>query len=204
MVKMNTKIRNQSKFENTLSAMNTNHTQCTKPSTFKDKLKKTHYSKPEHQKQPRAIQLIIEDTENEYLLLQDNNSNDDVLFQNEIPGGFENVQDLSTNIENEASSCYVAQEDLQLKPYVGLDWEDIHVDSDSEFNNCPEFNTPMMLKCHECGHKFNNLVELNSHQLGHYHEDIFKCQHEGCDKNYPKASMLASHIKHRHNSLSII
>lgn len=67
------------------------------------------------------------------MIKQSESDDIELTFENEIPGGFDFIEDMSTNIENEDSSCYVDQEDLILKPYIGLDWNDIEVNSDSEF-----------------------------------------------------------------------
>jgi len=52
----------------------------------------------------------------------------------------------------------VAQDDLRLKPYIGLDWEDISVNSDSEFQYFPEKVTSdeNKIKCTQCGYHFKN------------------------------------------------
>jgi hypothetical protein len=48
----------------------------------------------------------------------------------EIPGGFENINDLSAPCTHENSSDYFEAEELEQ--YVGLDWQDIEVNSESE------------------------------------------------------------------------
>lgn len=70
---------------------------------------------------------------------------------NEIPGGFELVNELSAPCHDDSNSDFFEVEEIEQ--YVGLDWQDIEVDSDSE----RDFNEPQtLLKCNDCGHHFTS------------------------------------------------
>ena len=116
-----------------------------KQNGFKNKLKKPHFGKPEvlnrylkvpyrenGEKRPTHPFFTEDFPEISY-----ENPKIDSTFENEIPGGFDNVDAMSASIENEENSCYVPQEELELKPYIGLDWQDISVDSDSKYQYGP-------------------------------------------------------------------
>ena len=81
----------------------------------------------------------------------ENNNLEESELINEIPGGFEEVNELSAPCMDDNCSDYFEVEEIEQ--YVGLDWQDIDVDSDSE----KDFQTPQhMLKCIDCGHHFSS------------------------------------------------
>ena len=91
--------------------------------------------------------------------LLDNNLEQSELI-NEIPGGFEEVNELSAPCHDDQCSDFFEVEELEQ--YVGLDWQEIEVNSDSE----QDYHVSQSkLKCHDCGHHFTNQVSLVAHQL---------------------------------------
>lgn len=104
------------------------------------------------------------------------------------------MNELSAPCQDDNCSDYF--EVQEIEQYVGLDWQDIEVDSDSE----RDFEVPQtLLKCKECGLHFSSKEKLIAHQLGeHSFQEIFKCHVHGCDHKYKKGSMLKSHMKKKH------
>jgi len=182
------------------SALSTNATSlshCTRSTTYKD-VKHAHATdieansvKPEPTTVAAPLLTVFSTYETASAQEKLSKFDSDELV-NEIPGGFENINELSAPCSHEDSSDYFEVEELEQ--YVGLDWEDIEVNSDSECS-APQ----NMLKCSECGHHFKNQVQLNAHQLGeHAFQEVFRCPIHGCDSKYKKSSMLKSHLKKKH------
>ena len=162
---------NSQKSEETLSTENTNNSRISKVPTYKNKLKKSHFGKNRGLDIQNKFTCLLNESKRPIQSdFSTKISENDFTFENEIPGGFDNVDAISGCDENDKNSCYVAQEDLIIKPYIGLDWEDISVNSDSEFQYCPEKNLSYdkkKIKCMQCGYHFKNKEELNAHQIGH-------------------------------------
>ena len=101
-------------------------------------------------------------------------------FENEIPGGFEEVQSFDQCSTRDDTDRYVECPKFDL--YIREDWSDIEVSSDIDenrafqkkgFKNC-------LKKCQQCGSQFLNQIDLNAHELTHHNEVLFECHYKHC------------------------
>lgn len=133
---------------------------CTRSTTFKEHLPRANQEIETTSCQEEQHEQIVYKEQLITLTKFENASAQDIFelknldeseLVNEIPGGFEDVNELSAPCHDDHCSDYFEVEEIEQ--YVGLDWQDINVDSDSE----KDFESPQpKLKCNDCGHHFTS------------------------------------------------